>query len=510
MAKLLKFLKIIDDNLVKILLIGFIFLVPLWPKLPIKMINYTYISIRFDDIYLALMTAVFFIQMIRRKVNINKTFFILFSIFWLAVFISCFWGIKIGETIIIPHLGLLHSLRRVEYMIVFFIAASVVKTKKDFFQLTNFYFFAVLLVVLYSLGQKFLNFPAVQTMNPEYAKGYLLYLTPEARISGTFAGHYDLAAYLVFAIPLILGFYFFSNKKNYLYLFILSLVILVYTSSRISFVAYVFAAGAFLIYIRKYLFTIFVAILTVVLMLTTGALTQRFLKTFQVRRILVDEKTGAVYVGQTITTKELPAGTFYVRLKDQTSNINLDAFKNQVIQEKINEATKSGTVLSKKEKEDLIATFSANIKPVNTVVSDISFATRLQIEWPRAINAFKKNPLLGTGPSSITEATDNDYLRWLGETGLLGTLIFLNILFIILKNIWDRLKNFSPQEKLISYGFIFGLLGLLVNASYIDVFEASKVAYTFWTIAGIFIGYSSLNQISKIKYQNDNVKIKKK
>jgi len=245
-------------------------------------------------------------------------------------------------------------------------------------------------------------------------------------------------------------------------------------------------------------------------MLTTGALTQRFLKTFQVRRILVDEKTGAVYVGQTITTKELPAGSFYVRLNDQTSNINLDAFKNQVIQEKINEATKSGTVLTKKEKEDLIATFSANIKPVNTVVSDISFATRLQIEWPRAINAFKKNPLLGTGPSSITEATDNDYLRWLGETGLLGTLIFLNILFIILKNIWDRLKNFSPQEKLISYGFIFGLLGLLVNASYIDVFEASKVAYTFWTIAGIFIGYSSLNQISKIKYQSDNVKIKKK
>ncbi len=34
-------------------------------------------------------------------------------------------------------------------------------------------------------------------------------------------------------------------------------------------------------------------------------------------------------------------------------------------------------------------------------------------------------------------------------------------------------------------GFIGGTTGLLVNAFYIDVFAASKVAYTYWIVVGI-------------------------
>lgn len=484
MKKLFGFLKKIDNNLLKFLLIGFIFLVPLWPKIPLKMINYTYISIRFEDIYMILITGVFFIQLLRKKINLNKKFFLLFFLFWSAVFASTLFGIYLSKTILYYHLGFLHSLRRVEYMIVFFIAIAVIKNKEDFFKLINIYLFVVFLTVLYGFGQKFFNLPAVQTMNPEYAKGYLLYLTPEARISSTFAGHYDLASYLVFTIPIILGFYFFTKKKNYLMLFILSLIILIYTSSRISFGAYVIATFGFLIYIRKYWFTIFVIILTAGLMFSTGELTKRFLKTFQVRRILIDEKTGAVYIGQKITTKELPAGSFYVKLKDQKSGDNLDQFKQQIVQEKLKEATISGEITGDIAEEKYVATLSANLKPVNTVVSDISFATRLQIEWPRAINAFKKNFLLGTGPSSITEATDNDYLRWLGELGFLGTGLFLLIIYQLIKQTWAK--------NLINLGFIFGVGALLINATYIDVFEASKVAYNFWIVSGLFIGYSKI------------------
>ena len=490
MIKLFGFLKKLDNNLIKILLVGFIFLVPLWPKLPIRMINYTYIAIRLEDIYLTFMVLAFFIQLLRKKISLNRTHLWLFVLFWLAVFASTFWGIYVSKTIVFYHLGLLHALRRVEYMIVFFIAASVIKNKKDFFQLVNLYLLAVFLTVIYGFGQKFVNFPAVQTMNPEYAKGYLLYLTPEARISSTFAGHYDLASYLVFAIPIILGFYFYTRRKRYLSLFIATLIILIYTSSRISFGAYVVATLGFLLFIRRYWFTVFVILLTATLMFTTGELTKRFLKTFQVRRILVDERTGAVYIGQIITTKELPAGSFYVKLKDQSGG-NLDQFRQQIVQEKLREATLSGEVSSLSEEEKYASTLSANLKPINTLVSDISFATRLQIEWPRAINAFKKNPFLGTGPSSITEATDNDYLRWLGEFGLLGTALFLMIIFNLTKTVWSK--------KLLSLGFLFGLGALLINATYIDVFEASKVAYTFWTVAGMFIGYFGLNSKGKIQ-----------
>lgn len=512
MKKLFTFLKYLDNNIVKILLTGFIFLVPLWPKIPLKMINYTYIAIRLDDIYMIIMTGVFFIQLLRKKILLNKKFLFLFMSFWGAVFFSALWGIFISKTIPFYHLGLLHALRRVEYMMVFFIAYSTIKSKNDFFKLINFYLIAVFLTVLYGFGQKFFNLPAVQTMNPEYAKGYLLYLTPEARISSTFAGHYDLASYLIFGIPIILGVYFFTNKKNYLALFILSLFVLIYTSSRISFGAYVIATFGFLLFIRKYWFTIFVVILTSTLILTTGELTKRFLKTFQVRRILIDEKTGAVYIGQKITTKELPAGSFYIKLKDQKSGENLEVFKQQVVQEKLKEATLSGEVTNKKEEKKYVATLSANLKPVNTVVSDISFATRLQIEWPRAINAFKKNFLLGTGPSSITEATDNDYLRWLGEIGLFGTLIFLGILAALAWNLKVKLKTTFKKERVLILSFLFGLGALLINATYIDVFEASKVAYTFWTVAGLFIGYSTISNVKSLptdrQGQNSNPHLK--
>lgn len=492
MKKLLNWLKQFDENLVKILLIGFIFLVPLWPKLPIKMIDYTYIAIRFDDIYLAILVGVFFIQLLRKKIILNIKFVIPFALFFLAVFVSFLWNAYVSKNIEFPHLGLLHSLRRVEYMIVFFIALSVIKTKRDFFQVIPYFFVAVLIVILYALGQKFLNFPAVQTMNPEYAKGYLLYLTPEARVSSTFGGHYDLAIYLVLAIPVILSFYFVKKNAFLLYLFSGALLILLLTSSRSSFIAYSIATVVFLLFIRKFKFLIFVIVLTVGLMFVTGEMTKRFLSTFQIKRILVDDRTGAVYIGQTITTKELPVGSFYVKLKDQSTGGNLDTFRKQIVREKVKEATLSGE-LTANETKDYEASLSANLKPVNTVVSDISMATRFQVAWPRAINAFKKNPLLGTGPSSLGEATDGDYFRWLGEVGLFGTLAFFNILFLIIKTVWDSIKKLSTEEKIIGYGFIFGFFALFINASYIDAFEASKVAYTFWTLAGLFIGYYSLN-----------------
>ena len=493
MKKLSNWFKKLDENLVKTLLIGFIFFVPLWPKLPFKMINYTYIAIRLDDIYLAILAFVFAFQLLRRKVALNKKFILPFALFFISVFASFIWNAYVVKNMQLPHLGLLHSLRRVEYMIMFFIASSVIKTKKDFWQIISYFFISVFLVILYGLGQKFLNFPAVQTMNPEYAKGYILYLTPDSRISATFGGHYDLAIYLVMAIPLILSFYFFKKNNLFIYLFIGALLILLYTSSRSSFIAYLIATVGFLLFIRKFKFLIFVLLLTAGLMFTTGEITKRFLKTFQVRRILVNDRTGAVYIGQTITTKELPAGSFYVKLKDQTKNSddNLNTFRNKIVQEKVNESTNSG-VLTVSNTDKYVATLSANLRPVNTVVSDISMATRFQVEWPRAINAFKKNPLLGTGPSSITEATDGDYFRWIGEVGLLGTITFLNILFLILKTIFVSIKKLSFEEKLIGYGFIFGFFALFINASYIDAFEASKVAYVFWTLAGLYIGYYRL------------------
>lgn len=500
MEKLIKWLRWIDNNLVKILAAGFIFLIPLYPKFPLKFIDYTYISIRLEDIYVAILTFIFIVQLLRKKVNLNKKFLFLIVFFWAAVMLSFIWGAYVQKTVIYKHLGFLHTLRRVEYSLIFFIITSTIKSKKDFL----FYFFCSLItlitVCLYGIGQKFFGLPAVQTMNPEFAKGHILYLTPEARVSSTFAGHYDLAAYLVFFLPISLAVYFWRNKLAYFLIFTLALFTLTLTASRSSSLAYLLSICAFLIYIRKFKMLFLVVALSVGLSFTTNNLSSRWAQALRVKQIYVNEQTGQVVIPQKMTTKELPAGNLYIeidRATEKTSAQTEKLLREKIIEDLRDEAKKSGKTLTASEEAQMAATISAGLKPVSTIVSDISFATRIQVEWPRAVKAFLRNPVLGSGPSSITEATDGDYFRWLGEMGLLGTAIFLFFIFSLVKFIWLKTKTFSLSEKYLYFGFLFGLFGLFLNAVYIDVFEASKVAYTFWTISGIIIGSLTLEKTAQ-------------
>lgn len=550
MQKLFKLLKTIDEAALKFLLILFIFLIPLYPKLPLLGVQYTYIAIRADDFLILFITIAFIIQLIRKKVVLNKKFIKPVLLFWGAVFISFIWNCYIVKTMPYRQVAFLHAVRRVEYMMIFFIAASTIRNRRDFTQLLYATVVSISLVVAYALGQKFIGFPAVQTMNPAFAKGIILLLTPEARISGTFGGHYDLAAFLVMMIPVLLGVYFtkksldnkFADKvivhliaavlvviisfqlqvtnewiiiagtlvpllllifakdgiKERLVLFfvaILGINVLVFTASRISFAAYALSTPLLLLFLRKYRYFFLVIALTVLMLFTSRDLATRFSKTFQVKQILVNDKTGQVFIPQIMSSKELPAGSAYYGLSGgKVETKETAAYKKKLIAE-----TLSNQDLSKSEKDKLLASLSADIQPASGVVADISFATRLQVEWPRAIAAFFTNPVLGTGPFSITEATDNDYLRWLGEFGLAGFTTFTYLLASLAWFIYKHARKLTKEAQPLYYGLLFGMAGLLFNAGYIDVFEASKVAYVFWCTMGLYIGFLSLS--SKKEYE---------
>lgn len=496
MKKLSKLLQWIDTHILKILIIGFIFVIPLYPKLPFQNVNYTYVAIRLEDLYVALTVLVYGIQFLRRKVTLPMKFVWLIGIYWAVVFVSYLWGFYIQHTIEINNLGLLHSLRRIEYMIVFFIAYTTIKTKEDFFLYFKLIFVVLSIVSIYGMGQKFLGWPAVQTMNPEYAKGYFLVLDSWARISSTFAGHYDLSAYLLFLVPILLSFYMYSNKNIYLVVFLLALTTIILAGSRASYLSYIGAVTLFLLYTRKFKLFLFVVIATALLTPISDNLTSRLTRTFQQTKIFVDPETGEALIPQDSKPDVLPAGNFGANV--DTSK--LPAKSNTVVDEKtaeqakkeiraniIKDAQKRGATLTEEQIRALVdQTFGKQI-PITKYLIDISLSTRFQVAWPRAVSAFLKNPILGLGPSALGEATDGDYFRWIGETGLLGTLTFLAIFFEIVRTTWKKISKMTKENAYLFYGFLFGFLGLFVNASYIDVFEASKVAYTFWLVAGIFI-----------------------
>jgi energy-converting hydrogenase Eha subunit C len=49
-------------------------------------------------------------------------------------------------------------------------------------------------------------------------------------------------------------------------------------------------------------------------------------------------------------------------------------------------------------------------------------------------------------------------------------------------------------QKAMAVGLFGGTIGLLLNAVYIDVFAASKVAQTYWSISGLFLGFVYINE----------------
>ena len=141
---------------------------------------------------------------------------------------------------------------------------------------------------------------------------------------------------------------------------------------------------------------------------------------------------------------------------------------------------------------------------------DLSTSIRLDYTWPKAIEGFSKNPLLGSGFSTLTkanvedfteaESTDNDFLRALGETGLLGFLTFYGTLAFL---IYLAIANISKIHDIFFATIVASIaaatLGLLINAIYIDVFEASKVAYVFWIMAAILVATIKLASSPKPK-----------
>jgi len=500
----------LDEHILKIGIGFLLFFIPLWPKLPLIGVPRTWVYIRLEDIFLAILVFIWFWKLLRRQVSIMTPLTLPIIIYWLVGGVSlAFSLIFLAPNLanFFPHVAFLHWLRRIEYMIVFFIAFSTVKSIKDVYHYLVILAITILGIIFYGFGQKIAGFPAFLTMNEEFAKGIPLYLPPTARITSTFAGHYDLAAYLVFMIAifgsLIFGIKRFLFKLVLFILAFLSLILLLLTASRVSFVVYLITICLMLWWQKKKILIIPTVILSIILLNFVSSAGERFFKTLQVKQVVYDVRTGKpiaavekIEEGVIITEREktpaeetLPTGSGFISLPiappPTPTTTAVAIIKKQPL------ATGSGEV----------ATVSGSFLIQKALVYDISFTTRFQGEWPRAIEAFKRNPILGSGYSTIALATDNDYLRILGETGIIGLLSFLFLitsLAIFIKLALSKITSLFVRS--LAIGVAAGLIGLAINAILIDVFEASKVAFSLWLILGITIGGLVLEYKEKIPF----------
>lgn len=515
----MKILRFLSDNMLFIVTLFLLAFVPLYPKLPLLDIKYTWVYVRIEDFLVAAAGIIWLIQYIRKKAILKTPLTIPIITFWIVGGLTTLYAVIFffpHLANVHPEIALLHYLRRIEYVMLFFIAVSSIRSKEFTKYIIATISITLFLVCIYGFGQKFLGFPAFLTMNEEFAKGAPLTLSQAGRVASTFAGHYDLAAYLVLMAS-IMGSLALGVKKLYLklgfaFLVFLSLSLLLLTTSRVSFIVW-FVSMIFLLVIRKtkiqkkYLLSI--PLILVVLFTTTyfNGIIERFSDTFSKAQIVVDSKTGAqLGIANEIidengtkritieekqsTGEDLPQGSKFISLpsaKVEKINGIVTIKKNRLINGKVKEevSTKQGTFLIK-----------------NVFAYDVSFTTRLQGTWPRAINAFNRSPLTGSGYSSIDVGTDGNYLRILGEVGILGLISFTMIFVIFGIYVYKTLPSVtSTLAKSLILGIVAGIIGIGLNAVLIDVFEASKIAFTMWLLMGISIGILML-------YHKDKVDIK--
>lgn len=449
MQKLSKLRNGILKYLVAAVLLG----VPLYPKFPFIRVPGTAVSIRLEDfliLTLALATFFFFLPKLKEVVkdDLNRAIFL----FLLVGFVSVVSGIFLTKTIP-AQIGFLHWIRRIEYLVPFFAGMQVVKNDKGSLAFyLKLLIITVFFVFIYGYGQKHFSWPIIITQNEEYSKGVALRYLPGSHINSTFAGHYDLATYMVLVMPIMISAFLllkgFWSKTSLFLALIAGVWLLVNAVSRISLVTYLLGVVASALLIKKYKAVFFVVASSLILMLVLGLSTN--------------------------------IAARYERIID-------------VVKEKVFNISFSfpGQVFAQDASDNPLRRARATPTPQPTpIFEDRSTSIRVNVEWPRAIRALAKNPLLGTGYSSITLATDNDYLRLLGEVGLIGFFAF-SLLIVKIGSLFYKViplfENYSGIELVFVSGVLGALPGVLINALFIDVFEASKFAIIFWLLVGMAV-----------------------
>jgi len=446
-----------------LLLLFLIAFIPLYPKFPLIAVSGTFVAIRVEDFIIAAVFLIFFIFEIKNyKKYLSNIIFQAFLLFWVIGLVGIFSTNFLTHSVMLK-LAFLHWLRRIEYMFPFFIAASSIQKIKNIKIILALFLIVDALVLFYGFGQLYLGFKVVSTVSSDVS-GVVTTLSPTGRVNSTFAGHYDLAIFLSFVLIFIVSFFFYVKKiwqKGVLAILgVVNLVLLGYTAARASFVAMVFGALLSLWILKQRLLMLLLLILSLAIVLAVPSFRSRVIATINVD-VLHN-------VGPTYNPPPAPKPV------SQKSNLNL-------------EQTQIASLDAAKIKKLKLPRDIAKGEPTNYTELEVARSSdiRFDIEWPRAYQAILINPFLGTGYSSLSLATDNDYLRSLGETGILGTISLILIFYLLIRVFCKNLKSENIFVKIYLTAILALIVDVLITAFFIDVLEASKVAFLFWIIMGV-------------------------
>lgn len=148
-------------------------------------------------------------------------------------------------------------------------------------------------------------------------------------------------------------------------------------------------------------------------------------------------------------------------------------------------------------KERVLYTFSYGSQSTfggGKIKLEASAASRL-IQWQYAMSYLEKKPFFGYG---VTGAgfMDTQYARILAETGIFGFLIFLWLVFSLLKNFWRIFNNATDDySQGLILGILGGLIGLLIMSFGANVFVIVRISEPFWFLAACALSLPEIQNL---------------
>jgi O-antigen ligase len=123
-------------------------------------------------------------------------------------------------------------------------------------------------------------------------------------------------------------------------------------------------------------------------------------------------------------------------------------------------------------------------------------------DWP-------KQPIFGYGVTGY-QFLDSQYPRVLIETGIIGLIAFLYLLYSILKLTINRMRDVkTPDFKGLTIGFFAGYIGLLFHALGANSFIIVRIMEPFWFFTGIIAVIPALESEQQEQPQEDHSRIRR-